>query len=213
MPLLAERAILSLKKRKAPGLDGIVAELIQHASSVCGLFLHQLFLEIWKTGRLPKAWKRQEIVVLHKAGSGKECSNYRTIVLMSHASKILLTIILNRMKEKIEAELPDEQAGFRAGRSTVDMLYVLQIIIEKSLEWQNPISILFIDYRKAFDTVNHLHLFDCLLDFGFLRHYSLFAPESLHGDERSYQMEWLAFARVRHQEGCWAGLYFVPTSI
>eukprot|EP00117_Sycon_ciliatum_P017917 scpid39254/ scgid16723/ Retrovirus-related Pol polyprotein LINE-1; Long interspersed element-1; Reverse transcriptase; Endonuclease len=108
--------------------------------------------------------------MLPKAGSAKECSNYRTIALMSHASKILLTIILNRMKKKIEAELPDEQAGFRTGRSTVDMLCVLQIIIEKSLEWQNPVSIVFIDYRKAFDTVNHSHLFGCLLDFGFPRH-------------------------------------------
>ena len=72
--------------------------------------------------------------------------------------------------QEIEAELPDEQAGFQAGRSTVDMLCVLQIIIEKSLEWQNPISIVFIDYRIDFDTVNHLHLFACLFDFGFLRH-------------------------------------------
>ena len=149
VPLLpeVEQAILYLKKRKAPGLDGVVAKLIQHASSVCVLFLHKLCLEIWKTGRWPKAWKRQEIVMLPKAGSAKECSNYRTIALMSHASKILLTIILNRMKKKIEAELPDEQDGFRAVRSTVNMLCVLQIIIEKSLEWQNPISIVFIDYR------------------------------------------------------------------
>ena len=84
VPLLAEdeQAILSLKKRKAPGLDGIVAELIQHVSSVCVLFLHKLCLDIWKTGRWPKAWKRQGIVMLPKAGSAKECSNYRTIALM-----------------------------------------------------------------------------------------------------------------------------------
>ena len=68
VPLLAEveQAILSLKERKAPGLDGIVAELIQHGSSVCVLFLHKLCLEIWKTGRWPKAWKHQEIVCYPK---------------------------------------------------------------------------------------------------------------------------------------------------
>ena len=63
-------------------------------------------------------------MVIYKAGNSKECTNYRTIALISHASKILLQILLNRMRKKIEMELPDEQAGFRPGRSTADMLVI-----------------------------------------------------------------------------------------
>ena len=69
--------------------------------------------------------------MLHKSGDTKDCTNYRTIALISHASKILLSIILNRLKAKVEMELSDCQAGYRKGRGTTDMLFVLQLIIEK----------------------------------------------------------------------------------
>ena len=69
--------------------------------------------------------------MLHKGGSTKECGNYRTIALISHASKILLIIILNRMRKKAEEEISDCQAGYRTNRGTIDMLFSLQILIEK----------------------------------------------------------------------------------
>ena len=78
--------------------------------------------------------KRQQIVMIHKSGNTKECTNYRTIALLSHARKLLLIILLKRMREKIEYELPDEQEGFRSGRSTADILVALQVLIEKTIE-------------------------------------------------------------------------------
>ena len=69
--------------------------------------------------------------MLYKKGNAKECGNYRTIALISHASKVLLIIILNRMKRKVEEELSDCQAGYQSNRGTIDMLFSLQLLIEK----------------------------------------------------------------------------------
>ena len=113
--------------------------------------------------------------MLHKSGDQKECSNYRTIALISHLSKILLYIILNRLKEKMEQEISDEQAGFRQGRGTADMLCALQLLIEKVNECtstEQPLEayIVFIDYSKAFDNVSHPKLFKTMLEMGFPTH-------------------------------------------
>ena len=108
--------------------------------------------------------------MLHKSGSLKECNNYRTIALISHTSKVLLIVILNRMRAKVETELSDCQAGYRANRSTVDMLFVLQIMIEKVKNCENEAFITFIDYSKAFDSVKHERLFQILVEMGFPKH-------------------------------------------
>ena len=93
--------------------------------------------------------------MLHKSGNPKECGNYRTIALISHASKVLLNILLDRLRMKIEQELPDEQAGFRIGRGTANMLATLQVMIEKVNDMSSGAVITFIDYSKAFDSVSH----------------------------------------------------------
>ena len=114
--------------------------------------------------------KIQEIVLLYKGGSPKDCTNYRTIALLNHASKILLIILPNRLRQKFEDELPDEQAGFRRGRGTADMLCCIQNVIEKTLQMSERTFIVFIDYSKAFDSVSHIQMFDILNDMGFPRH-------------------------------------------
>merc|ERR1711888_84885 len=96
-----------------------------------GKALHHLCRKIWESSEWPTDWKLQEFVMLYKSGNRKDCGNYRTIALISHTSKILLIIILNRLKSKVEQELSDCQAGYRTNRGTTDMLFVLQIIIEK----------------------------------------------------------------------------------
>ena len=134
-PLLVgvEQAVGMLKCGKAPGLDGIPTELIQHSGPTSIQVLLKLCIQIWCSCCWPDAWKRQEIVMIHKSGKTKECTNYRTIALLSHASNVLLIILLKRMRENIEYELSDEQAGFRRGRSTADMLVAIQILIEKTI--------------------------------------------------------------------------------
>ena len=109
----------------------------------------------------------QEIVMIHKSGRTKECTNYRTIALLSHASKVLLIILLKRMRESIEYELPEEQAGFRSGRSTADMLVAIQVLIEKTIEIDGQAFVVFIDYTKAFDSIGQVQMFEILSEMGF----------------------------------------------
>ena len=90
-----------------------------------------------------------------KKGNAKECSNYCTIALISHASKIMLKILQARLQQYVNPEIPDVQAGFRKGRGTRDQIANICWIMEKVREFQKNINFCFIDYAKAFDCVDH----------------------------------------------------------
>ena len=99
-------------------------------------------------------WKRSVFSPFPKKGNAKECSNYHTIALISHASKIMLKILQARLQQYMNYELPDVQAGFRKGRGTRDQIANICWIMEKAREFQNNIYFCFIDYAKAFDCVD-----------------------------------------------------------
>ena len=90
-----------------------------------------------------------------KKGNAKECTNYHTIALISHASKVMLKILQARLQQYVNRELPDIQAGFRKGRGTRDQIANIRWIIERAREFQKNIYFCFIDYAKAFDCVDH----------------------------------------------------------
>ena len=99
-----------------------------------------------------------QFIVIHtvpKKGNAKECSDYRTIALISHASKVMLKILQARLQQYVNCELPDVQAGFRKGRGTRDEIANIHWIMEKAGEFQKNIYFCFIDYAKAFDCVDH----------------------------------------------------------
>ena len=83
-------------------------------------FLSQVHQQIWKTQKWPQGWKRSVFIPIPKKGNAKECSSYRTIALISHASKVMLKILQARLQQYVNHELPDVQAGFRKGRGTRD---------------------------------------------------------------------------------------------
>ena len=95
-------------------------------------------------------------------GNAKECSNYRTVALISHASKVMLKILQARLQQYVNREPPDVQAGFRKGRGTRDQIANICWIIEKAREYQENICFCFIDYAKAFDCVDHNKLWKLL---------------------------------------------------
>ena len=97
-----------------------------------------------------------------KKGNAKECSNYRTIALISHASKVMLKILQARLQQYVNHEIPDVQAGFRKGRGTRDQIANIRWIIEKAREFQKNIYFCFIDYAKAVDCVDHNKLWKIL---------------------------------------------------
>ena len=110
-------------------------------------------------------WKRSVFIPIPKKGNAKECSNYRTIALISHASKVMLKILQARLQQYVNHELPDVQAGFRKGRGIRDQIANICRIMEKAREFQKNIYFCFIDYAKAFDCVDHNKLWKILNDF------------------------------------------------
>ena len=116
----------------------------------CLIAMHSICQQIWKTQKWPQDWKRSVFIPIPKKGNDKECSNYCTIALISHASKGMLKILQARLQQYVNCELPDVQAGFRKGRGTRDQIANIRWIIEKAKEFQENIYVCFIDYAKAF---------------------------------------------------------------
>ena len=113
-----KRALESITTNKASGGDGIPVELFQILKDDAVKVLHSICQQVWKTQQWPQDWKRSVLIPIPKKGNVKECSNYRTIALISHASKVMLKILQARLQQYINSELPDVQAGFRQGRGT-----------------------------------------------------------------------------------------------
>ena len=111
--------------------------------------------QIWKTQQWPQDWKRAVFIPIPKKGNAKACSNYRTIAITSHASKVMLKILQARLQQYMNRELPDVQAGFRKGRRIRDQNANMRWTIKKAREFQKNIYFCFIDYAKAFDCVGH----------------------------------------------------------
>ena len=143
---------------KAIGGDGIPVELFQILKDDAVKVLHSICQQIWKTQQGPQDWKRSVFIPLPKKGNAKKCSNYCTIALISHASKVILKILQARLQQYVTRELPDTQAGFRKDRGTRDQIANMRWIIEKAREFQKNISFCFIDYAKSFDCVDHNNL-------------------------------------------------------
>ena len=140
---------------KASRGDGILAELLQILKDDAVKVLHSICQQIWKTQQWPRDWKMSVFIPIPKKGNAKECSNYRTIAFISHASKVMLKIFQARLQQYMNCELPDVQAGFRKGRGTRDQIVNICWIIEKAREFPKNIYFCFIDYAKAFHYVDH----------------------------------------------------------
>ena len=140
---------------KASGGDGIPVELFQILKDDVVNVLHSICQQIWKTQQWPQDWERSVFIPIPKKGNSKECSNYRTIVLISHASKVMLKILQTKLQQYMNCELPDVQAGFRKGRGTRDQIANIHWMIKKASEFQKNIYFCFIDYAKAFDCVDY----------------------------------------------------------
>ena len=120
--------------------------------------LTEICNRIWRTGEWPTPWTQSLIITLPKKGNLQLCQNYRTISLISHLSKVMLKVILNRLKPQVEEIIAEEQAGFRAGRSTTEQIFNPRILCEKHIQHQQNLYHVFIDFKKAFDRVWHAAL-------------------------------------------------------
>ena len=144
-------ALGSITMNKASRGDGIPVELFQILKDDAMKALHSTSQQMWKIYQWPQDWKRSVFIPIPKKSNANECSNYRTIALISHASKVMLKILQARLQEYVNRGLPDVQAGFRKGRGTRDHIANICWIIKKAREFQRNIYFCFIAYAKAFD--------------------------------------------------------------
>ena len=145
--------------------------------------LHSICQQIWKTQQWPQDWKRSVFTSIPKKGNAKECSNYCTIALFSHASKVMLKILQARLQQYMNQELPDVQARFRKGRGTRDQIASMQWIIEKAREFQKGIYFCFIDYAKTFDCMDHNRLWKILQEIRIPDHLTCLVRNMYAGQE------------------------------
>ena len=153
---------------KARGGNGIPAEQFKILNGDSVEVWHLIYQQIWKTQQWPQDWKRSVFISMPKKGNARECSNYHTIALILHASKVILKSLQTRFQQYMNQELPAVQAGFTKGRGTRDHIANIPWIIEKAREFQKNIG--FIDYVKGFDCIDHNKLWKILKDIGIPDH-------------------------------------------
>lgn len=182
-------AIKHLKNGKATGADAIPIETIKAPGEHGVQIFHTLCNKIWRTGTWPKEPAHTVFIPLHKKGSTKSCSNYRLIALISHASKILLHILNERLKNFLSKEIAPEQAGFVNGKGTREQILTLRQIIEKSREFNKPAYIRFVDFSKAFDSVKWPLLWKTLL--------KICTPETSCSPPKTFIQGWNSVSKNR----------------
>ena len=171
-------------QNKASGGGGIPIELFQILKDDAVKVLQSICQQVWKMQQWPQDWKRSVSIPIPK----KECSDYRTIALISHTSKVMLKILQARLQQYMNFELPDVQADFRKGRGTRDQI----ANIKKVREFQKNIHFCFIDYAKAFDCVDHHKLWKILKEMRIPDHLTCLLRNLYAGQE--------ATARTGHGE-------------
>ena len=163
-------ALESITMNKASGGDGIPVKLFQILKDDAVKVLQSICQQIWKTQQWPQDWKRSVLIPIPNKGNAKECSNYRTIALISYTSKVMLKSLQARFQQYVNRELKDIQADFRKGRGTRDEIANTRWVMEKAREFQKNIYFCFIDYAKVFDCVDHNKLWKILKEMGIPDH-------------------------------------------
>ena len=159
-------ALKNLKNGKAAGTDNIPPEALKAGGQTSVNTLHDLINRIWGTETIPQDWRKGLLVKLPKKGNISYCENWRGITLLSIPSKVLSSIILARLKSTLDKVMKGEQAGFRQERSCTGQIANLRIIIEQSTEYPSLLYLDFVDFEKAFDSVDHEVLWNLLALYG-----------------------------------------------
>ena len=139
-------ALGNITTNKASGGNVIPIELLQILEDDAVKVLHSICQQIWKTQQWPQDWKRSVFIPVPKKSNAKECLNYCTTALISHASKVMLKILQASLQQYMKHELPDVQAGFRKGRGTRDQIANIGWFFEKAREFQENICFCFMDH-------------------------------------------------------------------
>lgn len=160
------KSIRALSNCKVQGIDNIQAEVLKaDVAKIAKVFCH-LFTKIWNREEIPTDWQKGIIIKLSKKGNLEECDNWRGITSLSVPGKVLCRIIINRIRDAIDIILRKEQAGFRRGRGCINQIFILRNIVEQCIEWNSPLFINFIDFKRAFDTIHRETLKKIMANYG-----------------------------------------------
>ena len=189
----------SITTNKASGGDGIPVELFQILKDDAVKVMHSICQQIWKTQQRPQDWKRSVFILIPKKGNAKECSNYCTIILISHTSKLMLKILQARLQQYVNHEFHNVQTGFKKGRGARDQIASISWIIEKAREFQKKVI-------KDFDCVDHNKLWKILKEMGIPDHLTgllrnLYAGEKATVRNGHETTDWFQIGKGAHQ-GC-----------
>jgi len=193
------RGVKRLKMRKAPGVCGVMPEMLKAGGEVVVKWLVMLFNMIWRVGVAPSDWRKAQIIPIYKKGSRLECSNYRGISLLSVVGKVYARVLNDRVKLMTAEKVMDEQGGFKAGRGCIDQIFAVRQIVEKTIEKDRVVYMAFVDLEKAYDNVNRQKLWNVLEEYG-VRGRLLRAVEALYEDGK-------ASVRVGGRESEWFGVH------
>ena len=155
-----------LKMRKAPGICGILPEMLKAGGEVVIEWMADVFNLVWRVGVAPGDWKNAVVVPVHKKGSRLECANYRGISLMSIVGKVFARVLNERVKMATVDKVMDEQGGFRTGRGCNDQIFAVKQIVEKTIEKDKKTYMAFVDLEKAYDNVSREKLWKVLYAYG-----------------------------------------------
>ena len=168
--------------------------------------LYSMWQQIWKTQQWPQDWKRSVFIAIPKKGNPKECSNYRTIAVISHTSKVMLKILQARLQHYMSRELPDFQAGFKKGRRTKNKVPTFAAWLKKRASSKKTIYFCFIDYAKAFNCVDRNKLWKILKEIEIPNHLTCLLRNLYAGQEATVRTghgttDWFQIGKRVHQ-GC-----------
>ena len=155
-----------MKNNKATGIDNIAAEVLKIDIDTTASEMEKLFREIWDAEEVPDEWKQGLIVKLPKKGDLTVCGNWRSLTLMSVPAKCLGRCLIRRFGDDIDKMLRREQAGFRPRHDTEEQIFILRNIIEQSLECNTELYMVFVDYEKAFDSIDRETLLKIMKAYG-----------------------------------------------
>ena len=161
-----EIAIKHLKNGKSPGVDEVSAEFIKTTIQVSLHQYHSLFKTIWDKSKVPSAFSKSVIISVPKKGTRTECANHRGISLLDISGKLLLHIILNRLIVHIGPLLRNQQASFLPGKSCIDQIFSIRILLQQCEEWSSGFACCFVDFEKAFDSLHRRTLWKILDRYG-----------------------------------------------